>query len=73
MANATDNFILSLLQPNSIISYTIQVINTTGNIVGSTNTGRFILPPIMLSTTGFPKHRWMRHLYFGGAHTITIR
>ena len=52
MVNTTDSFILSLLQPNSIISYTIQVVNTAGNIVGSAITGSFILPSIIPSTTG---------------------
>ena len=41
VVNTTDSFILSLLQPNSTISYTIQVINTAGNIVGSANTGSY--------------------------------
>ena len=55
MVNTTDSFILSLLQPNSTVSYTVQVINTAGNIVGSATTGSFILPPIIPSTTGIPK------------------
>ena len=56
LVNKTDSFIiLSLLQSNSTISYTIQVINTAGNIVGSTTTGSFIVPPIIPSTTGIPK------------------
>ena len=55
MFNTTDNFILSLLQPNSTISYTLQVINTAGNIMGSATTGSFISPPIMSSITGIPK------------------
>ena len=55
MVNTTDSFILSLLQPNSTVSYTVQVINTAGNIVGSATTGTFILPSIMPSTTGIPK------------------
>ena len=55
MVNTTDSFILSLLQPNSTISYTIQVINTAGNIVGSATTGSFILPLIISSTTGISK------------------
>ena len=55
VVNTTDNFILSLLQPNSTVSYTIQVINTAGNIVGSATTARFILPAIMPSITGITK------------------
>ena len=55
VVNTTDSFILSLLQPNSTISYTVQVINTAGNIMGSTITSNFILPPIMPSTTGISK------------------
>ena len=55
MVNTTDSFILSLLQPNSTISYTVQVINTAGNIVGSATTSSFMLPSIMSSTTGIPK------------------
>ena len=52
VVNTTDSFILSLLQPNSTISYTMQVINTASNIVGSASTGSFILPSIISSTTG---------------------
>ena len=44
IANATDNFILLLLQPNSTISYTIQVINTVDNIAGSVSTDNFVIP-----------------------------
>ena len=53
MANATDSFILLLLQPNSTVSYTIQVINTVGNIVGNASTDSFVVP--VKSTIGFPK------------------
>ena len=55
MVNTTDSFILSLLQRNLTISYTLQVFNTAGNIVGSATTNSFILPPIMPSETGIPK------------------
>ena len=44
MANATDSFILLLLQPNSTVSYTVQVINTVGNIVGNASTDSFVVP-----------------------------
>ena len=60
--NTTDSFILSLLQPNSTILYTIQVINTAGNIVGSAS---FILPATMSSKIGIPKtmYRIMKFIY----------
>ena len=42
VANTTDSFILSSLQPSATIYYTLQVIDTNSNTIGSTNTGSFV-------------------------------
>ena len=55
MVNTTDCFTLSLLQPTSTILYTIQVINIASSVVGSANTGSFIVPAVVSSTTGILK------------------
>ena len=43
VANTTDSFILSSIQPGATVSYTLQVIDTDTNTVGSSSIGNFII------------------------------
>ena len=70
VANTTDSFILSSLQPGDTISYTLQVIDTDSNTVGSTSTGSFMVPsPLSPSSlappTSSPSMEYIVIIYCG--------
>ena len=54
VANTIDSFILSSLQPGATVSYTLQVIDTNSNAVGSTSTGNFVIAPSPSPSSSFP-------------------
>ena len=67
VSNTTDSFILSSLQPGATISYTLQVIDTDGNTVGSSRAGSFIplSPSSPAQPTSSPSMEYIVIIYRG--------
>ena len=60
--STTDSLILSSLQPGATISYTLQVIDTDSNTIGSVSTGSFVFP--FSSMTPSPPTTTGNYLYY---------
>ena len=53
--NTTDSLIMSSLQPSATIHFTLRVIDTDTNIIGSTSCGSFVvMSPSLSSMTPIP-------------------